>query len=238
MATASGGLVLFSGCAARAQAAVAKAAPPAPTPPNTPGAPGAHTVRPLPFNPATLKGLSEKLITSHHDNNYAGAVKNLNKVEEELARVTKDTPAFLVGGLRQSELSYRNSATLHELYFANLGGDGRMSGTIENALGTSFGSTARWEEQFRAVAASLAGGSGWVLLNWDLHREALAISWSGNHTQGASASMPLLVLDMYEHAYQMDYGAAAAKYIEAFFANIHWDEVTRRFERVRNAARH
>src|SRR4051812_22834444 len=63
--------------------------------------PGTHSVVPLPFDPAKLRGLSAKLLTSHHENNYAGAVKNLNKVEEELARVTKDTPGFVLGGLKE-----------------------------------------------------------------------------------------------------------------------------------------
>ncbi|WP_394836420.1 hypothetical protein LVJ94_05885 [Pendulispora rubella] len=197
---------------------------------------GKHEPKPLPFQPSALKGLSEKMMVSHHDNNYAGAVKNLNRVEEELSRVTKETPAFVVGGLKQSELTFRNSATLHELYFANLGGDGRPSGNIEKVLGEAYGSFGRWEELFRATGASLGGGSGWVVTTWDLHRDVPYTFWSGNHTQAFSASATLLVMDMYEHAYQIDYGAAAAKYIDAFFANIHWDEVNRRLERARRAA--
>ncbi|WP_394827873.1 superoxide dismutase [Pendulispora albinea] len=197
---------------------------------------GKHQVEPLPFRASALEGLSEKMMVSHHDNNYAGAVKNLNRVEEELSRVTKETPAFVVGGLKQSELTFRNSATLHELYFANLGGGGRPSGSIEKVLGEAYGSFGRWEELFRTTGASLGGGSGWVVTTWDLHRDAPYTFWSGNHTQAFSASATLLVMDMYEHAYQMDYGAAAAKYIDAFFANIHWDEVNRRLERARRAA--
>src|SRR5262249_23133933 len=76
-------------------------------------APGKHPIQPLPFDPAKLKGLSERLVRSHHENNYGGAVKNLNKVEEELARLNKDTPGFLVGGLKESELNFNNSMVLH-----------------------------------------------------------------------------------------------------------------------------
>jgi superoxide dismutase, Fe-Mn family len=173
----------------------------------------------------------------HHDNNYAGAVKNLNRVEEELARVSNETPALILGGLKQSELAYRNSATLHELYFANLGGGGGApSGAISALLADAYGSIAQWEQQFRATCASLAGGSGWVTTSWDLHRDVPYTFWSGGHPQVAAANLPLLVMDMYEHSYQMDYGAAAAKYIDAFFANIHWDEVNRRLERARKAS--
>jgi Fe-Mn family superoxide dismutase len=197
---------------------------------------GKHEVVPLPFDPKGLKGLSEKLIVSHHDNNYGGAVRNLNKVEQELARTNADTPAFVVGGLQQSALQFGNSKVLHEHYFANLGGDGKASGALGDLLGSTFGSFARWEELFRATGMSLGGGSGWVALAYDLSRSAVHVTWAGNHTQAHAASVPLLVMDMYEHAYQMDYGAATAKYVDAFFANLHWGEGNRRLERAQKAA--
>jgi len=197
---------------------------------------GPHRPKPLPFDPTKLRGVSERLIVSHHENNYAGAVKNLNKVEEELARVTADTPGFVVGGLKERELTFTNSVILHELYFANLGGDGQAGGRILKDLGSAFGSMARWEERFRATGMSLAGGSGWTILDFNFHTGDLRTYWSGNHTQALVAGQPLLVMDMYEHAYQMDYGAEAAKYVDAFFKNINWDEVNRRLERARAAA--
>src|SRR5215510_1314461 len=126
--------------------------------------PGKHEPVPLPFDPTKLAGLSEKLLVSHHDNNYAGAIKNLNAVELELAKVTKDTPGFQVAGLRERELTYANSAYLHERYFENLGGDGKPAGDFAKALSTQFGSATRWEELFRATAMSLGGGSGWVVI--------------------------------------------------------------------------
>jgi Fe-Mn family superoxide dismutase len=197
--------------------------------------PGTHEVKPLSFDPTELRGLSEKLIASHHGNNYAGAVRNLNKVEAELSTVTKDTPGFVVAGLAERALTFRNSATLHELYFGNLGGDGKLDGDLATALGAAFGSMARFEELFRATAMSLAGGSGWVVLGLDLHRNDLVVNWSGGHTQCLAASLPLLVRDMYEHSYHMDYGAAAAKYVDAFFANIRGEEVHRRHTAARKA---
>src|SRR5262249_14369359 len=81
-------------------------------------------------------------IVSHHDNNYAGAVKNLNKVEAEIARVNKDTPGFLVSGLKDRELGFSNSMILHEQYFGNLGGNGKPGGAISSALGDAFGGLA------------------------------------------------------------------------------------------------
>ena len=196
---------------------------------------GPHAVVPLPFAAGKLRGLSERLISSHHDNNYAGAVKNLNAVRAQIGGLAKDAPGFLVGALKAKELTYANSATLHEAYFANLGGDGKPAGPAVQALASAFGSAAAWEEAFRAVGASLGGGSGWAVLGFSFADGGLHIAWAGDHSQGLASSYPLLVMDMYEHAYQMDYGAAAAKYIDAFFENLQWDEVNRRLERARKA---
>jgi Fe-Mn family superoxide dismutase len=198
---------------------------------------GIHTPVPLPFKAGSLNGLSERLITSHHENNYGGAVKNLNRAEQELSRITAETAPFVVAALRERELMFRNSKQLHEAYFANLGGDGRRSGAIDAALGEAYGSTANWETQFRASAMGLGGGSGWVVLALELDTGALRIIGSGNHTQAVATGMPLLVLDMYEHSYHLDFGAGHARYIDAFFANVSWDEVNRRYERAQKAVR-
>lgn len=197
---------------------------------------GQHAILPLPFDAEKLNGISAKLITSHHDNNYAAAVKNLNKVETDLAKITADTPAYMVAGLRERELLFRNSKTLHEAYFANLGGNGQRSGAIDSAIATAYGSGAAFETQFRATCMSLGGGSGWVVLAFELFTGALRTAWSGNHTQILGSSVPLLVMDMYEHAYQMDFGAAHARYIDTFFLNINWDEANRRLEAATKAS--
>lgn len=199
-----------------------------------PFAPGQHAVVPLPFDPKKLDGISEKMIVSHHDNNYVGAVKNLNKVEEAIA-AAKDAPPFTIAGLRERELTFANSKVLHELYFGNLGGDGKASGGIDKAIASTFGGFANWQAQFQAVGAALGGGSGWVALGWSFHLGQMRIAWSGGHTQALTATMPLLIMDMYEHAYQVDFGAGAAKYVEVFFRNVNWQEVDKRFERAQKA---
>ncbi len=193
---------------------------------------GKHEMVPLKFDAAKLPGISEKLITSHWQNNYGGAVKNLNKVEEQLASITKDTPGFVVSGLKDRELGFTNSIVLHEHYFGNLGGDGKPGGAVATAIAEAFGGAARFEELFRATGMSLAGGSGWTVLAFNLHSGELKTYWSSNHTQAVAFGQPLLVLDMYEHAYAIDYGAAAAKYIDAFMANVNWQEVDRRYGRA------
>lgn len=198
--------------------------------------PGKHAIAPLPFDATKLTGMSEKMLVSHHANNYGGAVRNLNRVEEELERVTTETPAFVIGGLKERELTFSNSMALHELYFANLGGNGRASGIIEKRLADRYGTLARWEELFRATGMSLGGGSGWAILAYDHHARDLRTVWSGHHSQVLAMSEPLLVMDLYEHSYQMDYGAEVASYINAFFQNVKWEEVNRRFEHAQRVA--
>jgi len=201
-----------------------------------PLAAGGHVAVKLPFAPGKLAGLSEAMLVSHHDNNYAGAVKNLNKVELELAKVDKATAGFTVVGLRERELTYTNSVILHEHYFGNLGGDGAIAGAIGKRLDEAFGSAARWEELFRANAMGLGGGSGWVTLALNLETRDLRIYGATGHNQAVAAGVPLLVLDMFEHAYAIDYGAAHGKYVEAFFKNVDWAVVDKRLARADRAA--
>jgi Fe-Mn family superoxide dismutase len=193
---------------------------------------GTHTMVPLPFKPSALVGLSEAMINSHHQNNYGAAVDGLNHVEQELANISTDTPPFMVIGLRERELNFRNSKSLHECYFGNLGGDGKASGSVEKAVAAAYGGFGRWEEHMRATGMGLGGGSGWVILAYELDTGALRTFGSQHHTQTLALSLPLLAMDMYEHAYQMDFGAAVVRYMDAFFANVNWDEVNRRFERA------
>ena len=133
----------------------------------TPVAPGTHKPVALPFNPGKLPGLSEKLLASHHDNNYAGAIKNLNAVELELDKVTKDTPGFQVAALRERELNYANSAYLHERYFENLGGDYTFSddGLITLDLATGQPRPSGLYSPYSPLAAfhGLDAAGDWVL---------------------------------------------------------------------------
>jgi len=193
---------------------------------------GKHQPKPLAFDPTKLTGISEKLITSHHDNNYVGAVKALNVVEQHLAEMgkMKDLPPYLYGDLKREELIRTGSVVLHEKYFANLGGSGKADGSALKLIQQWFGSYDAWEAEFKRTGNALGGGSGWTILGYNLHTKEVHNYWSADHTSNAPFSVPLLVLDMYEHAYQMDYGAAAAKYVDAFMQDIRWDTVASRFE--------
>lgn len=196
---------------------------------------GQHQPQPLRFNAAKLKGISEKLIKSHWENNYSGAVKALNAVEQRLASMLteKDLPPYIYGDLKREELVRTGSVVLHENYFANLGGDGKASGKVLDLIKEWFGSYEQWEVEFKKTANALAGGSGWTILSYNLHTGEVHNYWAWDHMHNAAMGYPLLVLDMYEHAYHMDYGAAAAKYVDAFMENVNWDEVNRRVEAVR-----
>lgn len=195
---------------------------------------GQHQPKPLPFDPAKLDGLSERLIQSHWENNYIGSVKALNMIETRLtaALAEPDLPPVVYGGLKREELHRTGSVVLHEHYFGNLGGDGKPDGEIKRALASAFGSLNAWETEFRRTGMSLAGGSGWSMLVYNLHTRSLHNHWGWDHMHSAVASVPLLVLDMYEHSFHMDYGTAAAKYVDAFMRNVKWEEVDRRYARA------
>jgi Fe-Mn family superoxide dismutase len=193
-----------------------------------------HVVMPLPFDPKKLQGISEKLIQSHWENNYTASVKTLSAVNKKIvsAASEKDFPPFAYNGLKREHLMRTGSVVLHELYFGNLGGNGKTGGEIEKEIKKSFGDFNNWETEFRKIATGLSGGSGWVVLAYNYHLKKLENYWSWDHMHFAAGAIPLLVMDMYEHSYQMDYGAAAGKYIEAFMKNVNWDMVEQRLIKI------
>jgi len=192
---------------------------------------GGREPKPLTFDPAKLNGLSEKLIRSHWENNYVGSVRTLNMIAERLVAAMRDPhlPPIVYGGLKREELHRVGSVVLHEHYFGNLGGDGKPGGAVLNGIKQAYGSYEAWEAEFRRTAMSLAGGSGWCVLTYNAYTHELRNQWAWDHMHGAIGGLPLVVLDMYEHSYHMDYGTAAAKYVDAFMRNLNWEEIDRRF---------
>jgi Fe-Mn family superoxide dismutase len=190
-----------------------------------------HTPKPLRFDPSKLTGLSERLITSHWENNYQGSVRGLNTIETRLAAAMSDPefPPVAYSGLKREELHRTGSVVLHELYFGALGGNGNPGGSIYEALDGWFGSFNAWAAEFRRTAMSLAGGSGWCVLTWNAHTRSLHNYWAWDHMHGAVTDTPLIALDMYEHAYHMDYGTQAARYVDAFMANLDWEVIDARY---------
>jgi len=189
----------------------------------------------LPFDPARLRGLSERLLQSHHQNNYGGAVKRLHAIRTELAALDwGSAPGFRINGLKREELIAANSMGLHELYFSSLGGDGALKTAGKPAgfgvgLKRDFGLIERWRKEFTALAAALGGGSGWALRSWSARENRLLNHWAADHAHLLAGATPILALDMYEHAYHMDFGADAKAYVAAFMDNIDWDGVALRY---------
>ena len=185
---------------------------------------------PLPFDAKTIPDLSEKLLTSHHDNNYVGAVKRIAAIGGQLAALDPATaPGFLMNGLKREELIATNSMMLHELYFGNLGAAGAASTKLAAMIERDFGSMARWQAEFSAMGKALGGGSGWVVLQYNHRDKRLVNQWANDHTMVMAGATPLMVLDMFEHAYAMDYGSKAAAYVDAVMAAINWTAVNGRF---------
>jgi Fe-Mn family superoxide dismutase len=202
-------------------------------PAQTPAAnPGPYQIKPLPFDPKSIRGLSERILVSHHDNNYAGAVRRLNTITAQLAALDFATaPVFQINGLKREELIAMNSMILHELYFDGIGPGGMPSGPLAQAIARDFGGFQRWRTEFSAMGKAQGGGSGWVLLTYSPRDKRLFNQWAADHTTTLANGRPLLALDMYEHSYHMDYGANAGAYVDASMEAIRWDNVASLFDR-------
>src|SRR5216683_2431461 len=195
--------------------------------------PATYSVKPLPFDPKTIKGLSERILVSHYENNYTGAVNRLNAITAQLAGLDyASAPGFLINGLKREELIATNSMILHELYFAGLGEESRPGAALADAIARDFGGMDRWRAEFVAMGKAQGGGSGWVLLTWSPRDKRLVNAWAADHTTTIAGGQPILALDMYEHAYHMDYGAKAAAYVDAFMSAIRWSNADGLYERV------
>lgn len=189
-------------------------------------------LKPLSFDPAGLDGLSEKLINSHWQNNYGGSVRALNTIKARLSEALADDaiPAFVYNDLKREHLMRTGSVVLHEYYFDNMAPPNARDRELERELARAFGSAATWEKEFRRIGAGLGGGSGWVMLAWNFHTQTLENFWMADHMHCPVSSVPLLVMDMYEHSYHMDYGAATGQYLDAFLRNVNWAVVTERLD--------
>src|ERR1700730_11420899 len=176
-----------------------------------------YDIKPLSFDPKAIKGMSEKVLVSHYENNYVGAVKRLNAIGTQIAELDfAKAPNFMINGLKREELIAANSMILHEIYFDGLGGGGAPSGTLLDAITRDFGSLDRWRTEFSAMGKAEGGGSGGVILSYSPRDKRLVNQWAADHTTTLAGGRPVLVLDMYEHAYHMDHGAAAARYVDIY----------------------
>lgn len=174
-----------------------------------------------------MEGFSKELLEAHFGL-YAGYVKNTNKLSDMLKDLAQDAPEY-------AELKRRfgwefNGMRLHELYFGNMtAGDSSFDegSALGKKITEDFGSFDAWKEDF--VSTSSMRGIGWCILYLDPHSGRLFNTWINEHDVGHLAGgVPLLVLDVFEHAYVLDYGMKRADYINAFFNVINWEEVASR----------
>jgi Fe-Mn family superoxide dismutase len=194
-------------------------------------------MRPLACDPARVRGMSERLIVSHYENNYGGAVKRLNLIEEQLAGLDfAAAPGFVVNGLKREQLIAANSMILHELFFEGLGEESGPGPELAEALARDFGSIERWRAEFVAMGKALAGGSGWVLLSYSPRDARLVNQWAADHTTTLAGGQPILALDMYEHSYHLDFGAKAGGYVDTFMQVVHWASADRLYTLARGDA--
>lgn len=188
------------------------------------------SMKPLSCDPAQIKGMSERLIISHYENNYGGAVKRLNMIEETLAELDYANAAgFFINGLKREQLIAMNSMVLHELFFDGLGDQNEPGPVLREGI---VGSYERWQSEFIAMGKALGGGSGWVLLSWSPRNGKLVNQWAADHCHTLAGGTPILALDMYEHSYHIDFGAKAATYVDTFMAAIRWKNTDRLFGEI------
>jgi Fe-Mn family superoxide dismutase len=201
-------------------------------------APATVMVRPLLLKPQWMNGLTERLLVSHYVNNYGGALRRLNAIRARLAAVDwARAPVFEINGLKREELIAAGSVILHEIYFDSLGGHGDDPPTgfaeppagLAQALERDFGSVMAWRTEFTAMAKALAGGSGWAILAWSERLGRLVNQWAADHAHALAGATPILALDMYEHAYHLDFGAKAAAYVDQAMANLNWERIGARY---------
>lgn len=183
---------------------------------------------------AELSGLSKRQLSEHHGVLYAGYVKKLGEIEEKMKGADAGEANATYSSIRELKLEETfaaNAIRLHEGYFDNLGGDGKAGGFAQELIKADFGSYEAWEKEFRALGLA---ARGWVVLAFDWEDGRLHNYVCDVHNQGAVWNCtPLLILDVYEHAYFLDYATARKSYIEAFMRNLDWEYVNAAIKKAR-----
>lgn len=199
------------------------------------------TPKPLSYNSDSLKGISQKTIEIHHDKLYVGYVKKSDEINQQLTELRKNIISGNASGnqtyselraLKQGETFAVNGVYLHEYYFDVLGGDG----VYDNAPELSKAISAKWgsvEDFIKYFTECGMAARGWSLLVWDIKAEELKQYNSDAHNQGGVwGCLPIIVLDVYEHAYFIDYGSDRKSYIADFWNNFDWAAAEELYKKV------
>lgn len=193
--------------------------------------------KPLPFS-APLQGISEKTLAIHHNKLYVGYVNKKNEIAEKLKTLSHGGDVSNANqtyselrALKTDETFAVNGVYLHEGYFDVLGGDGKPSGALVDALAEKYGSLENFLNYFNACGMA---ARGWVVLAWDTREQTLRIFTADAHNQGGVwGALPIIVLDIYEHAYFIDYGSDRKAYIADYWKNFNWTKANELFEKAR-----
>jgi len=177
------------------------------------------------------EGISRKNIEDHYHNLYKGYVNKFNEIQDALERTVKSGNASysVYRELKREEVFTADAIRLHEAYFDVLGGEGRCDGTIMEWIGMDFGSFEDWAADLRAAAMS---ARGWVVLAYDVADGCLRNYVTDIHSDGVWAAQPLIVLDVYEHAYYSDFGPDRAAYVERWLQNVNWERANAAIRRL------
>ena len=194
-------------------------------------------LKPLKFNPDTLKGISQKTIEIHHSKLYAGYVNKSNEISEKLGALRKSGKVegnqiySELRGLKLGETFAVNGVYLHENYFAILGGDGVPRGEIVRAIEEKWGSVDDFKSYFFACGMA---ARGWAILAWDMQEKKLMqYNCDAQNHGGIWGAIPIIAMDVYEHSYFIDTGSDRATYIKSFFDNLNWDKIEEFYQRAR-----
>lgn len=199
-------------------------------------------VKDLPFNKDALEGISGKTIETHHDKLYPGYVNKRNEIDQALPNADRSKAAQTYSEYRSLKLEETFNADgqiLHELYFSHLGpqqgGATKPTGALGQAIDKDFGSFDKFVEDLSACGMA---ARGWATVALDASDGKLHCFLCDMHNQGGVwGTIPIMTLDVYEHAYFMDYGSARADYIKAFFKNVNWQKVSQNFDKAQQMAR-
>lgn len=184
------------------------------------------------FEPGELSGISAKQIEVHLGL-YAGYVKHVNLIREKIAELESDKEknAYLIAELRRRFSFEFDGMRMHEYYFEGFEGEAMeiSDGDLKNALSEKYGSMEAFIEHFKAVGMSR--GIGWTTLYWDKKAKTPHVAWIGDHELGTLSGLPILIaMDMWEHAFMVDYvPSEKGKYVDAFLSNLNWSVVEKRF---------
>lgn len=199
----------------------------------------AYNAKPLPFNLRRVGNISEKALEIHHDKLYQGYVNKKNEIEEKLKTIDRATGNNATysdyRALKLEETFAANGVYLHEDYFSVLGGEGQSTADASElgvAITAEFGSLEAWVTDFKACGMS---ARGWAVLAYDTNDGRLHNYIGDMHNQGGVwGAIPVIVLDVYEHAYFIDYGSDRKSYLEDFMNNLDWKMANEVYLKVRN----